>query len=223
MKKLLLLLVLPLVAINVNAQKIKIDVNEKSEKIGDGSHNAMVVIIYDATKDDIEKEWKSKMKDYNAKVSTKGDIFADNALIKEISDNTVDVYARVEKGSNDNEWKFIVGFQMGEDWLSSSKYPAQYKAAEKIVKDFATKMTKDAMGDKVKTAEKALNKVKDEKSDLEKKNKDLHDDISNYQDKIKKAEDDIKSNEDEQKKKQAEVDAQQKVLDDLKARQNSVE
>lgn len=222
MKKLFTLLFL-LSAFTAFSQKIKIAVDEKSEKISDGSHNCLVVTVYDCSADDVLKEWKSKMKDYNAKVSGKDEIFADNALIKEISENTIDVYARTEKGSNDNEVKLIVGFLMGEDWLSSSKYPAQYKAAEKIVKDFATKLTKDAIGDKVKIAEKALDKLKDEKSDLEKKNKGLHDDISDYQEKIKKAEADIKTNEDDQKKKQTEVDAQQKAVDDLKARQNSVE
>lgn len=222
MKKLSTMLFL-LLAVNAFAQKVKITIDEKTEKIGDGSHNCLVVTIYDADRSDIEKEWKSIMKGYDAKVSSKGDIFADNAIIKSISDNPIDVYARAEKGSADNETKFIVGFQMGEDWLNSSKYGSQYKAAEKIVKDFATKMTKDGIALKVKAAEKALDNLKEDKADLEKKNKDLKQDIADYQDKIKKAESDIKTNEEEQTKKQAEVDAQQKVLDAIKARQNSVE
>ena len=205
------------------AQKIKITVDEKTEKIGDGSHNCLVVTIYDADRGDIEKEWKSIMKGYDAKVSSKDDIFADNAVIKSISDNPIDVYARAEKGSADNETKFIVGFQMGEDWLNSSKYSAQYKSAEKIVKDFATKMTKEGIAGKVKAAEKALDNLKEDKADLEKKNKDLKEDIADYQEKIKKAEGDIKTNEEDQKKKQAEVDAQQKVLEAIKSRENSVE
>jgi chromosome segregation ATPase len=222
MKKLTTLFLL-LMATVAYAQKIKITVEEKSEKIGDGSHNCLVVTIYDASRDDIEKEWRSKMKGYDAKVSSKDDIFADNALIKAISENTIDVYARAEKGSNENEVKFIVGFQMGEDWLNSSKYGSQYKAAEKIVKDFATEMTRKGIGEKVKDQEKKLNNLKDEKAELEKKNKDLHGDIEDYKEKIKKAEEDIKTNEADQKKKQEEADAQQKVVDDLKARQNSVE
>lgn len=222
-KQLLLLFMLPFISLTLFAQKVKITVDEKSEKIGDGSHNCLVVIIYDASRDEIEKEWKSLMKGYDAKVSGKDDVFADNALIKTISDNAVDVYARAEKGSNDNETKFIVGIQMGEDWLSSSKYSSQFKAAEKIVKDFAMKMTKEGIGSKVKLAEKALENLKDDKSDLEKKKKDLNEDIADYQEKIKKAESDIKTNEEEQKKKQAELDAQQKVVDEIKARQNSVE
>lgn len=222
-KYLLLLFVLPLFALDASAQKVKIKVEEKSEKIGDGSHNCLVVTIYDASRDDVEKEWRSMMKGYDAKVSGKDEIFADNALIKVISENTVDVYARAEKGGADNETKFIVGFQMGEDWLNSSKYSSQFKAAEKIVKDFATKMTQEGIAGKVKAAEKALENLKDDQADLEKKNKDLKDDIEEYKEKIKKAEDGIKTNEEEQQKKKAAIEAQQKVVDEIKARQNSVE
>ena len=223
MKKYLLLLVLPLLSINIHAQKIKINVDEKNASIGGSSHNCLVVIIYDSNKDDIEKEWKSKMKGYDAKVSSKDDIFADNALIKTISDNTCDVYARAEKGSNENEIKFTVGFLLGETWLSSSANSAAYKAAEQIVKDFAKKMTQEAIDEKVKAQIKILDKLNDEQEDLTKKNKDLKDDITDYQEKIKKAESDIKTNEEGAAKKKAEIEVQQKAVDAIKARQGSVD
>ncbi|HTF02441.1 MAG TPA: hypothetical protein VK826_00385 [Bacteroidia bacterium] len=222
MKKLLLSLAVIALSLPAFADGIKIKVEEKSEKINGGNHNCLVVTIYDATPAEIEKEWKSKMKGYDAKVSGKDEIFADNALIKDISENTCDVYARTEKIS-DTETKFIVGFQLGETWLSSGDNKSSYNAAEKIVKDFAVKMTKDAIADKRKAEEKKLEDVKDDQADLEKKNKDLNDDITDYNEKIKKAQDDIKANEEEQVKKKAEVDAQQKVLDDIKSRENSVE
>jgi hypothetical protein len=223
MKKIFLLLVTPFLAFATFAQNVKIKVEEKSENIGGGSHNCLVVTIYDASADDIKKEWKSKMKDYNAKVTSGDEIFADNALIKDISDNTCDVYAKTEKGGADNETKFIVGFVLGETWLSSSANSASYKAAEKIVKDFAMKMTKDAIGDIVAAEQKKLDKLNDEQKDLVKDNKNLNDDIAEYQKKIDKAKSDIKTNEDDQAKKKSEIDAQQKVLDAAKARQNSVE
>jgi chromosome segregation ATPase len=222
MKKLILLLIVATSSLPAFAGGLKIKVEEKNEKINGGSHNCLVVTIYDATPDEIEKEWKSKMKDYDAKVSGKDEIFADNALIKEISENTCDVYARTEKIS-DTETKFIVGFLMGETWLSSSTNKASYNAAEKIVKDFAVKESKDALAGKVKVAEKALDNVKDDQADLEKKNKNLHEDIDEYNEKIKKAEADIKTNEEEQTKKKAAIDAQQKVVDEIKSRENSVE
>lgn len=223
MKKHLLLFVLPLLAISLQAQKIKIDVDEKNHSIGGSSHSCLVVIIYDANKDDIEKEWKSKMKGYDAKVSGKDEIFADNALIKSISENTCDVYARAEKGSNEGETKFIVGFLMGETWLSKSSNSSAYKAAEQIVKEFAKKMTQDAIDDKVKAQVKILEKLNNEQENLTKKNKDLKDDIVNYQEKIKKAEADIKTNEEDAAKKKAEIEVQQKAVDAVKARQSSVE
>lgn len=223
MKKSLLLLVLPLLAIHLNAQKIKISVEEKNSSIGGSSHNCLVVVIYDSNQDDIEKEWKSKMKGYDAKVSGKDEIFADNAVIKTISENTCDVYARAEKGSNDNEIKFTVGFLLGETWLSNSSNSAAYKAAEQIVKEFAKKMTQESIDDKVKAQVKILDKMNSEQESLTKKNKDLKDDITSYQEKIKKAEADIKTNEDDNAKKKAEIEIQQKALDAVKARQSSVE
>lgn len=223
MKKSILMLFVSVLALPVFAgEPVKIKVEEKNEKINGGTHNCLVVTIYDASPDDIEKEWKSKMKGYDAKVSGGDEIFADNALIKEISENTCDVYAYTEK-INDNETKFVVGFLLGETWLDSKGNSASYKAAEKIVKDFAVAQTKDAIAGKRKDAEKKLDDVKDDQADLEKKNKDLHDDIADYNEKIKKAEEDIKSNESEQETKKKEVEDQQKVVDDLKSRENSVE
>lgn len=221
MKNVLLLLLLSVFALPVLAgDGVKIKVESKNEKINGGTHNCLVVTIYDASPDEIEKEWKSKMKGYDAKVSGKDEIFADNALIKSISENTCDVYAYTEK-VNDNETKFVVGFQLGETWLD--KKDNGYNAAEKIVKDFAVEQSKNGIAKKRKAAEKLLDDKKDDQADLEKKNKELHKDIEDYNEKIKKAETDIKTNEDSQTKKKEEIDAQQKVVDELKSRENSVE
>ncbi len=220
MKRLLLLAALVLSVMSVQAQKIK--VSESNEKIAKGNHNSLVVTIYGMSADDIEKEWRSKMKDYDAKVSSKDGVFADNALIPSISKNTVDVYARAEK-AGDGEVKFIVAFQLGETWLSSTTNKDAYNEAEKIVADFARKLTKDGMGALVKAEQKKLDKLKDEQSDLEKKNKDLKADIEGYKDKIKKAEDSIKENESEQSKKKLDIEAQQKVLEAAQEKERKVE
>ncbi|GAB4138500.1 MAG: hypothetical protein Fur0041_13510 [Bacteroidia bacterium] len=222
MKKLsaLLLFLLPLNICFADAIKIKVE--EKNENIGGGKHNALVVSIFDAKQEDIEKEWKSKMRGYDAKVSGKDEIFADNALIKAMGENTMDIYARVEKVS-DNECRLIVGFDLGGAWLSSSQHSNQFKEAKKIVEDFARKLTKDAIDDKRKDEEKKLSKLKDEQSDLEKKNADLKKDIEDYKAKIAKAEEDIKKNEESQAAKKKEIEEQQKKADDVKKRLDAVE
>ncbi|HTL81963.1 MAG TPA: hypothetical protein VL651_09680 [Bacteroidia bacterium] len=222
MKKILLSALVALIAVALPAQKLKISVDEKNMTINGGSHNCLVVTVYDASIDDIMKEWRSKMKGFDGKTSGSDEVFADNALIKTISENTCDVYARAEKGSDDHQVTFIVGFLLGETWLTSSNTDS-YKAAEKLVKDFATEMSKSGMDAIVKAEQKKLDALKDEQSDLVKKNKDLNDDIADWQAKIKKAQDDIAANEDAQKKKQAEIDDQTKVLDAAKQRQSSIE
>src|SRR4029078_11533424 len=80
----------------VSAQKTKVE--EGSESIGGGRNNAFSVTIYQAEPNDIEKEWKAFIKGYDPdKVSTKDGVFADNAKMRSISDNAVDVYEKIDK------------------------------------------------------------------------------------------------------------------------------
>ena len=123
------------------AQTKKIDISEKSSSFINGSHNALSANIYDADEDLIEKEWKKTMKDYKAKVSTKKEIFADDALIKNMSENTVDIYAKIEK-SSDGDFNIIVAFNLGGTYLSSSTHPDKFKIAKNLVYNFAVKTTK---------------------------------------------------------------------------------
>src|SRR3989339_812829 len=89
-----------------NAQR-KIVVSEKNFSFVSGNQNSLVVNIYEADEDLILKQWKKLMKDYDAKVSSKKEVFADNALIKNLSPNTVDVYAVTEK-NQDGDFNLVV-------------------------------------------------------------------------------------------------------------------
>ena len=220
MKK-ILTVILSLVVISSYADKVK--VSESRENIGGGNNNALVITIYEANPDDVLKEFKSIMKDYNAKVSSKdGVLFGDNAVIKKMGNNTIDIWAKVDK-VKDGESKLVVAFDLGGAFLNSSDHKEQYKVAKEIVENFAIKMQKDAIQEQLNIASKLLEKQTDQQKDLEKKNTDLKDDIKNYQEKIKKAEDDIKKNEDDQVKKKAEMATQQKVVDGIKEKLKAVE
>lgn len=203
------------------AEKLK--VQEKNEKIGGGNNNALVITIYEVSPDDIESKFKSVMKDYDAKVSSKdGGLFGDNAVIKEMGNNTVDIYARVEK-VKDGESKLIVAFDLGGAFLNSSEHKDKYKITEKIVYDFAVKITKDAISAVVKAEEKKLDNLNDNQKDLEKKNANLNDDIKEYEEKIKKAKEDLEKNKADQEKKKAEIEAQKKVVEEVNKKLNAVE
>lgn len=206
-----------------NAQK-KISVKDGSEKFSNGSHNAYTTTIYETSKDDVESKWKSYLKDFkNEKVkSDKGEIFGDNVLIKDWGNNPVDVYAKFDEDKKEKTVTMHVAFDLGGAYLSGSDGD-KHKMAEKMIKEFAIKTTKESLGDKVKEQEKIFEKLEDNQKDLEKENKNSKSDIEGYKEKIKKSEADIAKNEADQVKKKAEIEAQKKVVEDAKNIMNKID
>lgn len=216
MQKTILLLALSFLSFSAFAQKI--EVKEGSEKFSTGSQNALSVTIHSATKDDVESKWKSLLKDFkNEKVkSNGGEIFGDNILIKDMGNNPVDIYTTFTEDKKTMTVTMHVAVDLGGAYLKSSGEKDRYKVMEKLMKDFAVKMTKEALQEKVDIAAKALGKLEDQQKDLEKENKNLHGDIDDYNKKIAKANEDIKTNEQNQQKKKTEIEAQKKVVEEAK-------
>lgn len=222
MKNITLTLSALLIILVANAQKIS--VKDGSEKFSNGSHNAYTTSIYEINKDDAESKWKSFLKDFkNEKVkSEKGEIVGDNVLIKDWGNNPVDVYATFEEDKKTNVVIMHVAFDLGGAYLTGSDGD-KHKMAEKLIKEFAIKTTKEALEDKVKDQEKALSKLEDNQKELEKDNKNAKSDIESYKEKIKKSEDDINKNEADQTKKKAEIEAQKKVVEEVKSVINKID
>jgi len=166
----------------------KAQVNLTNENIGGGKNNAFVTTIYQVEEADIRKAWKTWLKQYKPeKISGKDEIFADNATISSISENTIDIYAKAKR-INDLETSLIVSFDLGGIFLDGNHVSS--KSAEQIVYDFSVKTTTHGIEDEIKEEEKML--IKEEKA-LEKLIKDndrLHLDI----DKNKTAIETAKSN-----------------------------
>jgi hypothetical protein len=218
MKRTVICLIFILSAWINNAQEIK--VKEDKENIGGAKNPVLTVIIYEASESDVEKAWKSLMKDYDAKVSTKDGVFADNAKITEISANTVDVYALTAK--TDDGIKLTVAIDLGGVFLSSSTHSAEYKAAEKIIKNFAITVSKKAVEEKLDDASDAQKKLESDLKDLEKKNTRLHNDIEGYKNKITEAEKDIEDNVKDQETTTKSIEAQKKVVEEIQKKLDGI-
>jgi hypothetical protein len=218
MKKLIVLL--PIVfSLYVSAQKI--EVKEDKEDLGGGKNPVLTVVIPEADESDVEKAWKSLMKEYNAKVSSKDGIFADNAAITDISANTVDVYASTKK--QDDGIKLMVAIDLGGAFISESTHSVEYKAAEKIIEKFATDMAKKAVAKKLEDAKDKQKELEDNLASLVKKKEKLEKEIEDYKKKIANDEEDIVTNKSDQEKaaklieeQKKAVDVIQKKLDDIK-------
>jgi hypothetical protein len=221
MKKTLTIVFAAFVYMSAFSQKIK--VKESTETIGGGSHNALVVKLYEVNPSDAEDEFKSFMKTYDGKRSSmSGAVFIDNALIPAMGNNTIDVYGKAIGKKGDPEISFIVAFDLGGSFLNSSEHKDQYNVAEKIVTDFAIKTVKDAIEEQLQDTKKVQSKLEDQQKDLEKENRGLNSDIEDYKAKIKKAEGEIVKNKTEQDKKKGEIEAQKKVVAETEMKLKSV-
>lgn len=205
----------------VSAQEVK--VKSANEKFSSGSHDCLKTTIFYAEKDNVMSGWKSKLNDFkDEKVKRNGsEIFGDNIQIKSWGNNTVDIYSTFDEDKDKKTVTMAVAVDLGGAYLTSSDKD-KYNYIEKMMKEFAIKMSKDAVEDELKSAEKVQDKLEEEQKDLESDNKKLKDDIEEYKKKISKAESDIKENESRQSKKKSEIEAQKKVKDDVKTKLNKI-
>ncbi len=209
MKKLCFLIVLVFL-VKVSFSQKKIEVNDGTSNIGGGNNPVLEVLIYEGDDKIIEKEWKSLMKSFKAKVSMKKEIFADDATIPSISDNTIDIYATIEKSGD--YYKLTVGFNLGGAYLSKSLHSSQYKVASKLIYDFAVDVSKKAVEEQMKQAEKELKDMEKTHERLVRDNENLHKDIENYKAKITQAESDIETNIKDQATAQKNIENQKEAV-----------
>jgi hypothetical protein len=205
--------------LSLSAQKTKVE--EKRENIGDGVNNSLVVTIYSANVDDAAKEWKKKMKSGKAKISGKKEIFADNAELPYISDNPIDVYARFEQKKDDVY--MVVAYNLGGAFLNSSDHKTQYKAAEKMIYDFAVELSKMCIEDDLGDAEKGLKTMNKDLERLKSDNEGLHKDIQRYEEQIEKAKTEVEDNVKEQEEKVKEIEGQQKFVTEIQEKLKKVD
>ena len=222
MKKQILTLAIALASVQLLAQEIK--VKESTETFSNGAHNSLSVILYVTDVNLVEKEWKSQLKSFGYdKASEKNDeYFFDNVLMKPLGDNTLDVFSKVDEIKAEKAVRLTAAYDLGGAYLSSAMHKDKFEYVKKMMHDFAVKITKEALDDQLKDAGKALSTLQSKQTALEKDNKGLADDITNYTEKIKKANDEITQNKKDIETKKGEVATQQKAVDAIKAKKESV-
>ena len=209
MKTNFFLIALLLGVIRLSAQEIV--VTEGKADLGGAKNPVLQVTIYESTENDVEKAWKSLMKGYNAKVTSKEVIFSDNAKITELSTNTVDTYAMMS--STDEGVKFSVAIDLGGAFVNSTTHATYYDIAEKIVKDFAVDVCKKAVKAKYEAELAKQKKLENELKDLAKKKEKLANDITEWQKSIANAEKEIEINIKDQESTTTLIQDQAKVVE----------
>ena len=222
MKKQILTIAVAISSLQFFAQDVK--VRESNESFSNGNHNSLTVTLYVTDISMVEKEWKSKMKDfgYDKSSEKKDEYFFDNVVMKDLGNNTMDVFSKVTEQKGEKSVLLTAAFDLGGAYLSSSEHKDKFEYVKKMMHDFAVKISKEELDDQIKAAGKVLSNLQDKQAGLEKDNKGLADDITNYNAKIKKANEQIEQNKKDIETKKGEVAAQQKVVEGIKAKKESV-
>jgi hypothetical protein len=219
--KTILISILVILSSIVYSQK-KVKVIQGSEKFSVGRVDVLIANIYEADKNFVEKAWKKQLKKYGGKISSKSEILSTAAVIKQLGEKQVDIYAIVKNGS-DETVLIEVAIDLGGAYLSKSQHPMKYKEMESILRDFAVDVSKEAVKEKIADQEKILAKFTKEQEKLEKDNTNLKQSIEDYKQKIKDAEQEIVDNEKEQENNKKVIEDQNKVVEGLSQREKAIE
>ncbi|HEX8546600.1 MAG TPA: hypothetical protein VF691_06530 [Cytophagaceae bacterium] len=134
-----------------SAQKIKI--LESSEQIGDVSKSGLYVLI-DLDAKHIEKAWERHLKTFGRVENSKGFFSIPAANIRSVSSSNCNVFSNVQ--STSRGVKVWWALDLGNSYVTSVSNNRAYKAAEKILYDFAMTVYKTDINEQIEAAEQAF-------------------------------------------------------------------
>ncbi len=209
--------------LTVNAQQ-KVVINEVLEYMSQGEKTGIEIAIVDALPDDVESSFVKFMKKYKGKAVTSKksvEIFIDNALIPQMSANTVDVYAIARKA--DYGTKLSVFVDLGGAFVSSQEHEIAFGSLEALGREFA-------LSEAVRIVEAELKEQEKVMKDLSKELENMIKDKDSYIKEIEKAkaliaqrEMDIINNEKAQETKRQQITIQEEIVKTVKQKRAQID
>lgn len=218
MKKVLMLLVLFSCMQHLQAQKTVIRAEEMS--IGGAVRPASLVVIENANQESVEKKWNSYIKKQKGKVSRSNDgFFHDNAIIKSIGPDTLDIYSVVQ--SSGTAVTIAMAVNKNNEFITNKS--GTYPALEAFLYEFAVDVKKEMAADEVEAAAKVLEAKEKAHERLLDTNKKLAEDNAEMKSKIADNDRTISDNEELIEKTKTEISTQKELLETLEKKLKSVE
>lgn len=210
--------ILLLSTFNLEAQKTVVSSGTTNLSIGNTPSSS--VVIDDADLSMVKKKWSSYLKGFDGKLKdSKGEYFLDNAKIKSISSDTLDIYSIVEKSGS--SVKVSMAINRNGEFLSSTSQGVD--EMNNLLVKFAVDVKKELKAGAIKVAEKALSKSEKENKELLKSNDKLRKKIKDMKSSISDYERDIDRNSKKADTQSKEVESKKAILEELKKSYDSVE
>lgn len=224
MKNLVILFLFTFTFSYLTAQE-QLRVMEAPKTMSEGINNSLVIDLWNVDQKTAEKEWRSYVNKFKGKTKRERKMkhwFTDDARIKTISANTVDIYAWFEENKKNKVTTATFWFNLGGAYVSSQLDPAQYGAAVKFLLDFKNSLDLVEAEDVLDVQEKLLKDLEKDLDDLEKDNKDYHKKIEDAQKLIAEMEQKIQKNLKDQEAKRVEIDTQRKMVESAKKKVKTI-
>lgn len=197
-------------------------ITEAKKLMSQGEQNALIVTLPDTEEKIVSKEWESFIKDHKGKIrkiKKSSEIFADDAKLEDISNNTVDVYALVSQRGDNTE--LTVWYDLGGAYLNSETHPDQYKSAMNMLNDFSGIVSKTYIANILQEEQKKLKDMEGALKDAEKSKENSLKDIEKFEQKIEEAKSNIKSAEAQKEEIMKEIESQKMVVKKVKTQLNN--
>jgi hypothetical protein len=202
-------------------------ITEQIRQNSRGSFNAFVLEMPGTISSlkSVKSDLGSFLKAYKGKTSynKKADEYlSDDAKIKAMSENTVDIYAKVVPKDAET-LELVVWYNMGVVYLSSSEYPQGVAAAQTMLLDFSDRESVNMLKEQLDAEEKKLKEMNSGVKSLKKEAEGYVKSVNDYKEAIQKIEQKIAeikekeaTNTKEQAKQKADVQEQEKKIEGLK-------
>lgn len=186
---------------------------EDTKSMSQGANNSFSIEMAGINQDMAEDVWKKYAKNYDAKSKRdrkSKEYFADDAEIRDISDNPVDIYTSFSQ--EDSITTATFWFNLGGAYLSSELHSDKIQAAQAFVNAYAFDVGKVQAKEELKLEEKAQKELEKQLVKLEKDNKEYHKRIEDAKALIAEMEKNIETNVKAQEKKNMEINVQKDVV-----------
>lgn len=217
--KLLSVLFFLVIAVSFSNAQSQFVVNEIRQTMSKGTQNGFEVPLTGTSVDDSKAGFEKWVKNFKAKVTSSKkstEIFADNALFKTVSSNTVDIYATVVPDGNGS--KVLIFVDLGGAFISSAAYPQQYASMEAELRKFAQEQAVNLVEEQLKLEEKNLKTLESDLSKLQKDKESHIKDIETAKALIIQREQEIVQNDADQQAKQQQINLQKQIVDTIKSK-----
>jgi len=195
---------------------------EAKKPMSQGENNALVIILPKAEEKVVCKEFEKFMKDRKAKVKSikkSDEMFADDAKLESLSDNTVDVYSLATQKGDDTE--LAIWFDLGGAYLNSGDYPEKYKNAKMMLNEFSEEVYDIYIAEMLEFEEDKLKDLEGNLKDINKDQENSEDDIEKYLEKIEEEKAKIEEAKNMRIQVESDIESQKGVVSKVKSKLNN--